>query len=82
MVCPEAKVNRAPAAHLQPDVEHHGGDDVEIREVDAELPGQFEEDEEGAGQPFTEDAVRTGGGRPGQPGSQGGQGHIHPFLSY
>lgn len=27
------------AAHLQPDVQHHGGHDVEIGEVDAELPG-------------------------------------------
>uniref|UniRef100_A0A8B9C6W2 Uncharacterized protein n=1 Tax=Anser brachyrhynchus TaxID=132585 RepID=A0A8B9C6W2_9AVES len=49
-----------PPTHLQPHVEHHGGDDVEVREVDAELPGQVEEDEEGPGQPLAEHAVRPG----------------------
>uniref|UniRef100_A0A8B9IIR7 Uncharacterized protein n=1 Tax=Anser cygnoides TaxID=8845 RepID=A0A8B9IIR7_ANSCY len=50
-----------PPTHLQPHVEHHGGYDVEVREVDAELPGQVEEDEEGPGQPLAEHA---GGARP------------------
>lgn len=66
-----------PAAHLQPHVEHHGGDDVEVREVDAELPGQVEENEEGSGQPLAEHAIRPGRGRLGEPGSQGGQRHRH-----
>uniref|UniRef100_A0A669QYM5 Uncharacterized protein n=1 Tax=Phasianus colchicus TaxID=9054 RepID=A0A669QYM5_PHACC len=44
----------------RPHVEHHGGDDVKVREVDAELPGQVEEDEEGSGQPLAEHAVRPG----------------------
>uniref|UniRef100_A0A8C2YE06 Uncharacterized protein n=1 Tax=Coturnix japonica TaxID=93934 RepID=A0A8C2YE06_COTJA len=37
-------------------------DDVKVREVNAELPGQVEEDEEGSGQPFAEHAVRPGTG--------------------
>lgn len=52
---------------LQPHVEHHGGDDVEVREVDAELPGQVEENEEGSGQPLAEHAIRPGRGRLGEP---------------
>uniref|UniRef100_A0A8C3XSM6 Uncharacterized protein n=1 Tax=Chelydra serpentina TaxID=8475 RepID=A0A8C3XSM6_CHESE len=69
-----------PRIHLQPDVEHHGGHDVEIGEVDPELPGQVEEDEEGPGQPLAEDPVGPGGGRLREPSSQGGQSrrHIHP----
>lgn len=74
---PPAAPPPGPAAHLQPHVEHHGGDDVKVREVDAELPGQVEEDEEGSGQPLAEHAVRPGRGRLGEPGSQGGQCHRH-----
>lgn len=63
--------------HLQPHVEHHGGHDVEVGEVDAELPGQVEEDEQGPCQPLAEHAVGPGGGRLRQPGSQGGQSRRH-----
>uniref|UniRef100_A0A8D0KS69 Uncharacterized protein n=1 Tax=Strix occidentalis caurina TaxID=311401 RepID=A0A8D0KS69_STROC len=65
------------AAHLQPHVQHHGGDDVEVGEVDAELPGQVEEDEEGPGQPLAEHPVGPGRGRLGEPGSQGRQTRRH-----
>uniref|UniRef100_A0A670ZBM9 Uncharacterized protein n=1 Tax=Pseudonaja textilis TaxID=8673 RepID=A0A670ZBM9_PSETE len=36
---------------------------VQVREIDAELPSQVEEDEEGPRQPFAKDAVGAGGGR-------------------
>uniref|UniRef100_A0A8C5SP45 Uncharacterized protein n=1 Tax=Laticauda laticaudata TaxID=8630 RepID=A0A8C5SP45_LATLA len=52
-----------------PDVEHHRSHEVQVREIDAELPSQVEEDEEGPRQPFAKDAVGAGGGRLGKPGA-------------
>lgn len=49
--------------HLQPDIQHHGRDDVEVGEVDAKPPGQVEEDQQGPGEPLGEDHVRADGGR-------------------
>lgn len=63
---------------LQPDVQHHGGDDIQIGELDPQPPGQVEEDEQGAGQAFGEDPIGAYSGRLGEPDYQLGQGRHTP----
>lgn len=43
--------------NLQADVEHHRSHDVKVREVDAQPPGQVEEDDQRAREPLAEGAV-------------------------
>uniref|UniRef100_A0A8C9C9X4 Uncharacterized protein n=1 Tax=Phocoena sinus TaxID=42100 RepID=A0A8C9C9X4_PHOSS len=65
---PRGGCGRSLDPHLQADVEHHRGHDVEVGEVHAQPPGQVEEGDQRAREPLAEGAVRW---RPGGSGPLG-----------
>ncbi|TEA30389.1 hypothetical protein DBR06_SOUSAS17710010 [Sousa chinensis] len=54
---PRGGCGRSLDPHLQADVEHHRGHDVEVGEVHAQPPGQVEEGDQRAREPLAEGAV-------------------------
>uniref|UniRef100_A0A8C9BWD0 Uncharacterized protein n=1 Tax=Phocoena sinus TaxID=42100 RepID=A0A8C9BWD0_PHOSS len=58
---PRGGCGRSLDPHLQADVEHHRGHDVEVGEVHAQPPGQVEEGDQRAREPLAEGAVRAAG---------------------